>query len=77
MNKNYLLQLLNNQQIDVGFLFKHYVENGGIITNIEQFHIVLQMYVGMFGFDMIYNRWMIEYSVHKLYDKEGIVIKYY
>ena len=77
MNKNYLLQLLNNQQIDVGFLFKHYVENGGIVSNIEQFHIVLQRYIAMFGFESVYSYAMIEYSVYKLYDKEGTVINYY
>ena len=77
MNKNYLLQLLNNQQIDVGFLFKHYVENGGIVSNIEQFHIVLQRYIAMFGFESVYNRWMVEYSVHKLFDREGYLINYY
>ena len=77
ISKKELLKLLNGRQIDVIILFERYLEYGGVIKDINQFNVLLQTFMQRYGFESVYSYAMIEYSVHKLYDKEGTVINYY
>lgn len=76
MNKEKLLELLNNGIMDTHFLYEQYVENGGMLYYVI-FIQVLPQYAKMNGgIESLYKGLMIKHSVCKLMDKGGVFLKY-
>lgn len=77
MSRERLLELLNGGIIDTHFLFEQYIQNGGGL-DYNIFIQVLPMYAQRNGgIEALYKGLMIEHSVHKVFNMDGILLKYY
>lgn len=77
--KNKIIKLINTNKIDVLLLFEHYVRQGGLIHNIEEFHSVYTMWLQYNRASIldIYKVFMLEYNINIVKDEEGRIIKAY